>query len=300
MNAPIALFVYNRPQHTFQTLNSLKANYLSQDSELYIISDAPRKGHEQKVQEVRALIKSQQWCGKVTIIENEENKGVDNNVVENVTSLLSRYGKIIVIEDDCFLSPYFLPNMNEALLKYEFESRVMHVSGYCEPSEKELPSNFFIHNANGWGWATWKRAWDYYEPNATKLHAVIAENDLFYKFNYGGKIMDMQRQLEACADGRMNNWDIKWYASQFLKDGLALKFYPSLVNNIGHDGTGEHCDDTAIFDVNIRKSYLPLKDIPVLENTYALNSIADYMFNKSLSFLATIKHVWIKKIFGIK
>ena len=299
MNAPIALFAYNRPKHTLQTLLSLKANTLAESTELYIYSDAPRKGHELKVQEVRELIRSQQWCGTVHIIENEVNKGVDINIVENVTALIDKFGRAIVIEDDCFLSKYFLQYMNDGLTKYESETRVMHVSGYCEPTAVALPSSFFIQNANGWGWATWKRAWDYYEPDASKLHDVISKNNLFYKFNYEGKIIDAQNQLEACVRGEMDNWDIKWYASQFIKDGLALKFYPSLVNNIGHDGSGEHCDDTAAFDVSVQQEYLPLQDVPILENTAIRKAVADYFFNQSLSFLAKVKHIWVKKLIGL-
>jgi hypothetical protein len=36
--APIALFVYNRPEHTRRTLNYLKNNLLADESRLYIFS----------------------------------------------------------------------------------------------------------------------------------------------------------------------------------------------------------------------------------------------------------------------
>jgi len=236
----------------------------------------------------------------VQIIENEFNKGVDDNIVENVTKLIDQYGKIIVIEDDCFLSKYFLKYMNEALLMYENEERVMHVSGCCMPIDRELPSTFFLQSANGWGWGTWRRAWKYYEPDAKLLYNTIEENQLFFKFNYEGKLPENQKQLEACSNKLMNNWDIKWYASQFLKDGLCLQFYPSLVNNIGQDGSGEHSNDTTFYDVPIQDKYVPIKKIPVIENSAIRKAVSDYLFVKTLSFLATVKHVWIKKFFGLK
>ncbi len=37
--APIALFVYNRIDHTKQTIQALQNNYLAKDSELFIFSD---------------------------------------------------------------------------------------------------------------------------------------------------------------------------------------------------------------------------------------------------------------------
>jgi len=37
MNAPIILFVYNRPWHTKQTVEALQENSLAPESELFII-----------------------------------------------------------------------------------------------------------------------------------------------------------------------------------------------------------------------------------------------------------------------
>ena len=34
--APIVLFVYNRPWHTSETINSLKQNFLAKKSDLFI------------------------------------------------------------------------------------------------------------------------------------------------------------------------------------------------------------------------------------------------------------------------
>ncbi len=40
--APIALFVYNRPQHTERTVKFLKQNELAADSRLFIFSDGAK------------------------------------------------------------------------------------------------------------------------------------------------------------------------------------------------------------------------------------------------------------------
>lgn len=52
--APILLFVYNRPEHLKQTMETLQNNTLAAESELYIYSDAARKDtDEAAVTEVR-------------------------------------------------------------------------------------------------------------------------------------------------------------------------------------------------------------------------------------------------------
>ena len=75
--APIVLFVYNRPWHTRQTLDSLMNNELAKDSILYIYSDGAKsnatKEQLNEVEETRKVIKEKKWCGEVHIIESEIN-----------------------------------------------------------------------------------------------------------------------------------------------------------------------------------------------------------------------------------
>ena len=42
MNAPLALFVYNRPRHTRQTVEALLRNERASESDLIVFSDAER------------------------------------------------------------------------------------------------------------------------------------------------------------------------------------------------------------------------------------------------------------------
>ena len=46
--APIALFVYNRPEHTRQTVEALLKNELASESDLFIFSDAEKKFAESR------------------------------------------------------------------------------------------------------------------------------------------------------------------------------------------------------------------------------------------------------------
>ena len=40
--APVVLFVYTRPWHTRQTIESLLKNEIARDTELFIFSDGPK------------------------------------------------------------------------------------------------------------------------------------------------------------------------------------------------------------------------------------------------------------------
>ena len=108
--APIALFVYNRPQHTERTVKFLKQNEFAAESRLLIFSDgAKTPADEEKVKEVREFIKTIDGFKSVEIIASKTNLGLANSVIAGVSRLTKEYGQVIVFEDDLISSPYTLP-----------------------------------------------------------------------------------------------------------------------------------------------------------------------------------------------
>ena len=247
---PIALFVYKRPHHTRKTLESLMANAEFQDSPLYVFCDGAKRIKDiPLVRETRELIRFYE-LDNATIIERGENMGLANSIITGVTELCNKYGRVIVVEDDLYLSPYFLKYMNTALDTYEEYDEVMHISGYMFPVRGQLPETFFYRATSCWGWGTWKRAWDKFEPDAHTLLAGFKNRKKRREFDIQGS-MKYYRMLILQAIGMSDSWAIRWYASVFLKNGLCLHPGKSLVNNIGHDDSGAHCDCTYAYDVNV-------------------------------------------------
>ena len=164
--APVVLFVYNRHGLLRATVEALRRNDLAKESELFIFSDAARiPSHENDVAKVRKYIKKINGFKKITIIERGRNWGLAKNIIDGVSSIVNKYGRVIVVEDDLVTSRYFLRFMNEALKRYDKVPKVMHISGYIYPINKAaLPSTFFLLGKTScWGWATWKRAWKYFD-----------------------------------------------------------------------------------------------------------------------------------------
>lgn len=169
--APILLFAYKRPDHTREVLESLARNAESKRSELHVFIDGPKKHDDiRKTGEVRSVVNSQQWCKKVSILSNENNQGVPAQVVANVTKFCKQYGRVIVLEDDLVLSPFFLSYMNKALDVYASEEKIMEVTGYMFAVKDLNRETGFMRGNCGWGWGTWHRAWQHYEPDGQKTH----------------------------------------------------------------------------------------------------------------------------------
>lgn len=247
--APIVLFVYNRPWHTQQTIEALKKNSLAQESELFIYSDAAKNNTDKEnVDEARSYIKTINGFKKVTIVEHEENKGLSKSIIDGVTTVVSKYGKIIVMEDDLVTSPFFLNFMNDALKHYEKEKQIWHISGWNYPIKTLLTSHksFLWRTMNCWGWATWTDRWQHFEKNTDKLMDEFTKDDIF-RFNLDGEI-DFWSQVLANKNREIDTWAIYWYATIFKNNGLCLNPQKSFVKNIGLDSSGIHCSESYDMD----------------------------------------------------
>lgn len=84
-NAPVALFVYDRPFHTRQTVESLLANVEAPETKSYVFSDAPKNPSSRKnVEQVRAYIHKISGFKSVSIIVRESNFGLAKSIIDGV------------------------------------------------------------------------------------------------------------------------------------------------------------------------------------------------------------------------
>ncbi|MFC4209979.1 sugar transferase [Pedobacter lithocola] len=294
--APIALFVYNRPKHTERTIKFLQQNNLAAESRLFIFSDgAKTKQDEEKVAEVRAIINKTDGFKSVKVIERKTNAGLANSVIAGVTQLINDYGKVIVFEDDLVTSPHTLTYFNEGLTRYANDEKVMHIGAYMYPlKHEELPETFFYRAATSWGWATWARAWKNFEPD---IDTLIKQFDGKKKSAFAiDNTMNFWKQMQEFKSGKNNSWAIRWYASIFLKGGLTLNPSQSLVNNIGHDGTGVHSGINDIYNVIINPK--PITEFPAVieENLEAYQTIKKFLSNRKGNLWERIKRFIKEKI----
>jgi SAM-dependent methyltransferase len=274
--APIVLFVYNRPQHTRQTVEALQKNELAADSDLIIYADAAKSDNaEPAVQAVRAYIRTITGFKSVRVVERPYNFGLANSIIDGVTSIVNEYGRVIVLEDDLVTSPYFLRYMNDGLVRYEHEERVISIHGYIYPVKDVLPGTFFIRGADCWGWATWKRGWDLFQVDGSKLLDELQRKKLTKDFDFGGSY-PYTRMLKKQIEGKNNSWAIRWYASAFLANKLTLYPGVSLVLNIGHDGSGTHCGVNDGFSGEMVGKWRELSTLPPVENMFARESVMNF------------------------
>ena len=284
--APILLFVYNRPEHVRRNIQALLKNELAAESELFIYSDAAKDETSQAaVKEVRAFIRSIQGFKKITITDRTENWGLARSIIDGVTTLINRYGRVIVLEDDLVVAPHFLQFMNDALETYRDEERVGHIQACDFTHDPSLPDTFLIKWTGSWGWGTWDRAWKHFNADGKVLLAELESRKLTYTFDFNGKY-GYTRMLRRQIKGKNNSWAIRWNASLFLKDILSLNVGKSLVQNEGFDGSGTNCGGVGLYASELYMERLPVKMIsPIEENIQARNAYVRY-YARTNSFMA--------------
>ena len=291
--APVLLFTYNRLSHTQRCVEALLKNHLSSESELFIYSDAAKDiAQQESVKEVRNFIHTIQGFKAITIIERNKNWGLARNIIDGVTTQVNRYGKVIVLEDDLVVAPFFLQFMNEALETYKYEPKIGHIQACDFTQDPSLPDTFLIKFTGSWGWATWDRAWKHFNPNGKELLQEMQKRQLTHAFDMNGKY-GFTRMLRRQIEGKNNSWAIRWNASLFLKDILSLNVGRSLVQNEGFDGSGTNCGGGGLYASNLYMQQLPVIPIsPVEENLKARQAYIRY-YARTNSF-------WAKAIRRIK
>jgi len=239
--APIALFTFKRPDHTRRTLESMAENPEFLDSPLFIYCDGARNNDEaSQVEETRRVVRDWFHPNK-TLIERDKNWGLANSVIAGVTDLCERFGRVIVVEDDLIVSPFFLNYMNTALRQYQNEPKVMQISGHMFSVDIQSECDaVMLPFTTSWGWATWDRAWECFDPTMSGYEKIKADKALRYKFNLDGGYPAFQ-MLENQKAGKVDSWAIRWYLSVFLAKGMVLFPNQTLVLNEGFDGSGSNC-----------------------------------------------------------
>lgn len=296
--APILLFVYNRPDHVRRCVESLLNNQLAADSELYIYSDAAKQEADKPaVSAVREYVHTISGFQRVTITERTENWGLARSIIDGVTTMTNRYGRVIVVEDDLVAAPYFLQFMNDALETYKDEERVCHIQACDFTKDAALPETFLIKWTGSWGWATWQRAWRLFEPDGAKLLQELEARKLTRQFDFNGKY-GFTRMLRRQIAGKNNSWAIRWNATLFLQDKLSLNVGRSLIQNDGFDGSGTNCGGGGLYDSDLWMQPLEVKKItPIDENMQARRCFERY-YGRTNSFWAKARRRLLRTLKG--
>ncbi len=262
-NTPILFLVFNRPgptQRVFQCVRKIRP------SRLYIAADGPRRNcpkEKEKCKEVRAIATDVDWDCEVKTLFREENLGCRIAVSTAIDWFFENEPEGIILEDDCLPDQSFFIFCEELLQRYRKNERVMVISGNYFHGDYLLPScsYFFSRYNHCWGWASWRRAWQHYEPKMSSWPRLRGTDWLI---NLGDGHRDFQRCwsriFDIAKEGKVDSWAYRWTFSCWVQDGLSVLPYKNLVKNIGfgEDSTHTKGDGKWIGKIPLETMPLPL------------------------------------------
>src|SRR5258708_3848645 len=221
--APIALFVYNRPEHTRRTVESLRANTLACQSDLFVFSDAGKKESAAAVEAVRKFIRTIDGFNSVTIIERERNCGLANSIIAGVSHVCNEFGRVVAIADDLLTTADFLTFMNQALDRFADEPKIFSVSGFnfAVGAPQHYPFDAFCsYRSSSLGWGTWESRWQKADWSVSDYNGFSADRNQQELFNRCGE--DLSDMPASQMTGRIDSWAICRAYTHFKQHGRAL------------------------------------------------------------------------------
>jgi hypothetical protein len=171
---------------------------------------------------------------------------------------------------------------------------VISIHGYVYPVRDKLPETFFLRGSDCWGWATWKRGWDLFEEDGSKLLQEIKSRHLAKDFDFNNSY-HYTRMLEHQLVGKNDSWAVRWYASAYLQDKLTLYPGRSLVQNAGHDASGSNCPAKTHFTVELSTTPVISGDAPVEHSKQAYKAFSVYFRSLKLPFFKKLSHSITKR-----
>jgi len=243
--APVVFFCYKRLDETQRAIESLAANYLANQTTIFIFSDGPKSlADEAKVHKVRKYIRQISGFKKVIVEESEFNRGLAASVINGVGHVLAEYNKVIVVEDDLITSANFLDFMNQALKYYQGNKSVLSVSGFSLslpglPKQCDKGVDAYVgYRASSWGWGTWSDRWRDIDWNITYDSEFPLSPEVRKRLELGGS--DLVRMLSNQLTGRIDSWAVRFCYHQAKRNQTTIFPTRSKVVSIGFDTNATH------------------------------------------------------------
>lgn len=242
---PIIILAFNRLKEFQKLVESLQRNKESKYSPLFIFIDGPRKDYPNEkcvIDEIYNYAKTIRGFKEINIKRSQHNKGLPKSIISGVSEVIKKYGSVIVLEDDLYVSESFLRYMNDMLTYFKDDKRVFQVSGYSPKLRhiKFFNSQIYLNGrAQSWSWGTWIDRWNTIDWDISDFEAIRTNKRLQKSFNSHGS--DMYGMLKGYMEGRIKSWYIRFCYAMHKQQKYCVCPIKSLVRNDGFGINATHC-----------------------------------------------------------
>jgi len=240
---PVVFFVFNRPDCTQRVFDEIRR---ARPPRLYVVADGPRVDHPddtERVTEVRTIIdQGVDWPCEVRTDYAKTNLGCGRRVSSGLDWVFAQEPEMIVLEDDCLPDPTFFPYCATLLARYRDDPRVGQVCGCAFLGAQLQRNTSYVFSWYGpiWGWASWRRAWRFYDFAMSEWPAARASGFLREITASRREAAVRTRIYDNLAAGRIDTWDYQWGFAKMWHRLLSVVPCVNLVENIGFTAHSTH------------------------------------------------------------
>jgi len=242
---PILFLIFNRPDTTEQVFEQIKK---LRPKKLFVAADGGRTPEEKEIceQARKIVIDRVDWDCELHTLFREENLGCKRSVASAISWFFENVEEGLIIEDDTIPSESFFQFCEMLLEKYRHDERVLHISGETGIDDKIKGDGYYFSNIPLiWGWATWRRAWKYFDVEMADYQENKKNKFLHKTFKNVFQRNDWIKSFDMTYDDRLCSWGFIWTYTVFKQNGLAVTPNTNMVTNIGYDERGTHTFDPA-------------------------------------------------------
>lgn len=263
MNTSVLLLFFNRPELSVQILDTIRR---AAPKRLFLAADGPRQsveGEAELCERTRTCVHSRiDWDCEVKKLYREQNLGCREAVSSAISWFFSEVEEGIILEDDTLPMENFFHFAETLLERYRDDRRVMHISGNNHQHGRVRGDGAYYASrfAHSWGWASWQRAWKFYDPDMGGFP------EQWDKIANDCVLPDAMRVWWRMALGNVNTgitntWDFQWHYALMKNNGISLIPNRNLVDNIGVGGAATHMKKKDVAS-SIRASTMNRLDAP--------------------------------------
>jgi hypothetical protein len=249
LKTPVAFLIFNRPNTTEKVFEAIRQG---KPPKLLVVADGPRQDRPEDVEKckaARAIIQRVDWDCEVLTNYSDINLGCRNRVSSGLNWVFDTVEDAIILEDDCVPDPTFFRFCEELLEYYRHDQRIMVISGNNFQFGKKRTdySYYFSVYPHCWGWATWRRAWRFYDETMKLWPEIQYSRFLEYIFRDYQEAKYRYKIFQNTYEDKINSWAYRWAFSCFIQSGLTILPNHNLIDNIGfgaeatHTITGKNC-----------------------------------------------------------
>jgi len=242
LQTPVVFLIFNRPDTTQKVFEVIRQ---AKPEKLLVVADGPRQDkpeEAEKCKAVRSIIDTVDWDCEVLKNYSDVNLGCKKRVSSGLDWAFGLVEEAIVLEDDCLPDLSFFRFCQELLEKYRHDKRIMAISGdnFQFGRNRTNYSYYFSIYNHCWGWATWRRAWQYYDMQMKLWDKAKQENWLKNVVTNPFARRYWINKFEKTYQGYIDSWAYRWTLACWLQNGLTILPNVNLVSNIGFDTSSTH------------------------------------------------------------